>query len=114
MVNGVVQSTVLDLAVNRASERGLLGIALDPHFFVNGRLYLYWTETNSGTDSADLADVPLLGNRVDRFYWNGSTLSFDRNLIKLRAFQADAGTASSAATTTAASFASAPTGSCTS
>jgi aldose sugar dehydrogenase len=33
----------------------------------------------------------LLGNRVDRFRWNGSTLSFDRNLIRLRAFQADAG-----------------------
>ena len=36
VVNGVVQSTVLDLAVNSASERGLLGIALHPHFFVNG------------------------------------------------------------------------------
>ena len=91
VVNGVVQSTALDLAVNRASERGLLGIALDPHFFVNGRVFLYWTETLSSTDSDDLANVPLLGNRVDRFYWNGSTLSFDRNIIKLRAFQADAG-----------------------
>src|ERR1051325_2905461 len=30
IVNGVLQSTVLDLAVNNASERGLLGIALDP------------------------------------------------------------------------------------
>ncbi len=35
--------------------------------------------------------MPLLGNRVDRFRWNGSTLTFDRNLIRLRAFQADAG-----------------------
>jgi hypothetical protein len=34
--------------------------------------------------------VPLLGNRVDRFVWNGKTLTFDRNLISLRAFQADA------------------------
>ena len=91
IVNGVVQSTALDLAVNSGSERGLLGIALDPHFFVNGRVYLYWTETLSGSDSTDLADVPLLGNRVDRYVWNGSTLAFDKNLIKLRAFQADAG-----------------------
>ena len=35
--------------------------------------------------------MPLLGNRVDRFVWNGSTLTFDRNLIRLRAFQADEG-----------------------
>ena len=91
VVNGAVQSTVLDLAVNRASERGLLGIALHPQFFVNGKLYLFWTETLSGTDSSNLADVPLLGNRVDRFSWNGSTLAFDRNIVRLRAFQADAG-----------------------
>jgi glucose/arabinose dehydrogenase len=91
VVNGVVQSTVLDLAVNSASERGLLGIALHPHFFTTGRVYLYWTETLTGTDSDDLANVPLLGNRVDRFVWNGSTLTFEQNMVKLRAFQADAG-----------------------
>lgn len=91
VVNGVVQSTVLDLAVNSGSERGLLGIALHPHFFTTGRVYLYWTETLSGTDSTDLADVPLLGNRVDRYVWNGSTLTFEKNIVKLRAFQADAG-----------------------
>jgi hypothetical protein len=33
--------------------------------------------------------VPLLGNRVDRFRWNGSTLNFDRNIIRLHAFQND-------------------------
>ena len=91
VVNGGVPSTVLDLAVNRASERGLLGIALDPQFFVNGRVYLFWTESSTGADSGELSEVPLLGNRVDRFLWNGSTLGFDRNLIRLRAFQADAG-----------------------
>src|ERR1051326_8261687 len=32
VVNGVVQSTVLDLAVNSGSERGLLGITLHPNF----------------------------------------------------------------------------------
>jgi glucose/arabinose dehydrogenase len=31
--------------------------------------------------------VPLLGNRVDRFVWNGTSLTFDRNLIRLRALQ---------------------------
>ena len=33
--------------------------------------------------------MPLLGNRVARFVWNGTSLVFDRNLINLRAFQAD-------------------------
>ena len=91
VVNGVVQGTVLDLAVNNNSERGLLGIALDPQFPTDPAVYLYWTESSTGADANTLPDVPLLGNRVDRFLWNGSTLTFDRNLIHLRAFQADAG-----------------------
>ncbi len=90
IVNGSVQSTVLDLAVNSASERGALGIALHPNFNINGFVYLYWTESSTGLDSTNLADVPLLGNRVDRYVWNGSTLIFDRNLIHLRSYQADA------------------------
>lgn len=91
VVGGAIHSTVLDLAVNSASERGLLGIALHPDFPSNPGVYLYWTESTTGADSNVLADVPLLGNRVDRFTWNGSTLTFDHNLIRLRAFQADAG-----------------------
>jgi glucose/arabinose dehydrogenase len=91
IMGGAFHSTALDLAVNSASERGLLGIALDERFRVNGYVYLYWSESSTGADSLALAEVPLLGNRVDRFVWNGSTLSFDGNLIKLRAFQADAG-----------------------
>src|SRR5687768_10070738 len=35
IMNGAVTSTVLDLAVNSASERGLLGIALHPSFPAN-------------------------------------------------------------------------------
>jgi glucose/arabinose dehydrogenase len=91
VVNGVVQSTVLDLPVNSASERGLLGIALHPQFFIGGRVYLFWSESSTGADSTELAEVPLLGNRVDRYVWNGSTLTFERNILRLRSFQADAG-----------------------
>ncbi|MGH3092415.1 MAG: PQQ-dependent sugar dehydrogenase, partial [Gaiellaceae bacterium] len=91
VVDGAVTGTVLDLPVNSASERGLLGIALHPRFLTNGFVYLYWSETLSGMDSADITDVPLLGNRVDRFVWDDSALSFDANVIRLRAFQADAG-----------------------
>ena len=109
VVNSVVAGTALDLAVNSASERGLLGIALHPGFGSNHFVYLYWTCTapppvdptmpslrecadppQPGADSSNLLEVPLLGNRVDRFVWNGSTLTYDRNLIKLHAFQNDA------------------------
>ena len=45
VTNGVVMGTVLDLAVNSGSERGLLGIALHPNFPVTPQVYLYWTES---------------------------------------------------------------------
>lgn len=88
VIDGSVQlSPALDLAVNSASERGLLGIALHPRFPANPGVYLYWTESTTGADSAVLAETPLLGNRVDRFVWNGSSLTLDKNIIKLRALQ---------------------------
>jgi glucose/arabinose dehydrogenase len=87
VVNGSIHSTVLDLAVNFGSERGLLGIALHPKFPRDPGVYLYWTKSTTGEDTAVLADTPLLGNRVDRFVWDGSTLTFDKNLIQLRARQ---------------------------
>ncbi len=92
ITNGALASTVLDLPVNSNSERGLLGIALHPSFPANPRVYLYWTESSTGADSALVDDVPMsppLGNRVDSYLWNGATLTFERNLIKLRAYQAD-------------------------
>jgi glucose/arabinose dehydrogenase len=91
VTNGATTGVALDLAVNSASERGLLGVALHPRFPATPFVYLFWTESSTGADSALVEDVPLLGNRVDRFIWNGSTLTIDRNLIKLRAFQADPG-----------------------
>jgi aldose sugar dehydrogenase len=105
---GVV-STVLDLGVNFASERGLLGIALSPRFSSDGGVYLFWTcratmpPPNQAAlqeqrcldqnmflpDTNVILQVPLLGHRVDRFVWNGTSLNYDRNLIMLRAYQAD-------------------------
>ena len=107
--DGQVVSTVLDLGVNNNSERGLLGIALHPNFPANPGVYLYWTCRSTAApadpfvpderqcldanmllpDSSAVLEVPLLGNRVDRFVWNGTRLIFDRNLIMLRAFQND-------------------------
>ena len=91
VVNGTAQDTVLDLAVNFGSERGLLGIALHPDFPADPGVYLYWTESTTGADTNVLSATPLLGNRVDRYDWTGSALAFDHNLIRLRAIQQDAG-----------------------
>ena len=91
IVNGTLQSTVLDLAVNSASERGLLGIALHPQFASNGFVYLFWSESNTGADTTNVDATAVLGQRVDRYNWNGSALTFDRNLIRLRALQQDPG-----------------------
>lgn len=91
IVNGSLQGTALDLAVNNASERGLLGIALHPKFSQNNFVYLFWTESSTGVDTANIDQIPVLGNRVDRYLWTGATLAFDRNLIKLRSLQQDSG-----------------------
>jgi glucose/arabinose dehydrogenase len=89
ITNGAVAGVVLDLPVNSSSERGLLGIALHPEFPMVPYVYLYNTESSTGADSTESAEVPLLGNRVDRFVWNAGSLVFDRNIIQLRAFQND-------------------------
>ncbi len=114
VTNGGAPATVLDLAVNNASERGLLGIALHPAFPAVPWVYLYWSCKSTlpqdgdpfrheeercsddpaamfGADTGDILQVPLLGNRVDRFRWNGVTLAYDSNLIQLRSFQNDGG-----------------------
>jgi glucose/arabinose dehydrogenase len=108
VINGALAQIVLDLAVNNASERGLLGIALHPQFTSNRFVYLFWTcaavhgpttfevsattcpaQPATGADVTEIVDVPLLGNRVDRFIWDGAALRFDRNLVNLRSFQHD-------------------------
>jgi hypothetical protein len=79
IVDGAVHHTALDLAVNFFSERGLLGIVLDPDFESNHFVYLYWSclapvptdpftpsqeecadAPEPGTDSEDLLQSPCL------------------------------------------------------
>ena len=86
-------TTALDLAVNSASERGLLGIAVHPNFPAAPFVYLYWTESTTGADSTNIDEVPLLGNRVDRYVFNEGTrtLTHSANILRLRALQQDAG-----------------------
>ncbi|HEX9426640.1 MAG TPA: PQQ-dependent sugar dehydrogenase, partial [Candidatus Polarisedimenticolia bacterium] len=72
ILDGVLQpAPVLDVAVHFSSERGLLGIALDPDFLNNRFVYLYYTESATGLDTSSSSSTPL-GNRVYRFVWNGS------------------------------------------
>jgi glucose/arabinose dehydrogenase len=90
VIGGVLQSApVLDLGVNSNSERGLLSMALHPNFPGTPYAYIRWTESSTGADSTAVADVPLLGNRLDRFLWNGVSFVLDRNLVMLRARQTD-------------------------
>jgi glucose/arabinose dehydrogenase len=90
VIGGVLQSApVLDLGVNSNSERGLLSMALHPNFPGTPYAYIRWTESSTGADSGVVAEVPLLGNRLDRFLWNGVSFVLDRNLVMLRARQND-------------------------
>jgi glucose/arabinose dehydrogenase len=111
VIGGDVDSTVLDLSVNNFSERGLLGIALHPDFPDDPGVYLFWTcravvdpdsdpfepeeqrcsdeHISDLPDSNDVLQVPLIGNRVDRFEWDGTRLTYDANLELLLAFQND-------------------------
>jgi glucose/arabinose dehydrogenase len=72
ITGGVLQAApVLDVAVDSNSERGLLGIAVDPDFAVTRQVYLSYTESSTG---ADTNGVTPLGNRVYRYDWNGAAL----------------------------------------
>jgi glucose/arabinose dehydrogenase len=90
VINGAIQATPpLDLAVNSNSERGLLSLVLHPNFPSTPDVFVRWTESSTGADTAVVSEVPLLGNRVDRFTWNGSSLTFASQVIALRARQTD-------------------------
>lgn len=73
-VSNGVTTQVLDLPVNTESERGLLGIALDPNFSANGYTYLYYSAAT--TDGG-----AWQGNRVSRFTWNGTSLGAETPLL---------------------------------
>ena len=112
VTDGAIAGIALDLGVNFASERGLLGIALHPDFPTDPGVYLFWScpgtpppadnpffpvehecadQPTLGADTGDTLATPMLGNRVDRFVWDAAsgTLTFDFNLVKLLAFQND-------------------------
>jgi len=59
--------SALTLTVCTESERGLLGVALDPEFTANGRLYLYYTRPSPSAPGRCV-------NRVSRFLMNDNTI----------------------------------------
>lgn len=65
-------NTALDLDVNFASERGLLGLEIDPDFAANNRVYVYYSATDTGDDTAV---GNWTGNVLARYEWNGSDLT---------------------------------------
>ncbi|MCH8977746.1 MAG: PQQ-dependent sugar dehydrogenase [Armatimonadetes bacterium] len=73
-LDGVFQGTALDLDVALDSERGLLGICLHPDFGNNGFIYLYYSLATSQGGT-------WLDNRAERFFWNGSTLTFNSTIV---------------------------------
>jgi glucose/arabinose dehydrogenase len=85
----LLPTPVLDLAVNSNSERGLLSMVLDPGFPAVPFAYISWTESNTGADTGVAANVDLLGQRVDRYVWNGTSLVFSTNLLRMRSRQTD-------------------------
>ncbi len=66
----------LTLTVCTQSERGLLGVALDPEFNSNGRLYLFYTRPSSGAPGGCV-------NRVSRFQMNGNTIDRASEVVLL-------------------------------
>jgi glucose/arabinose dehydrogenase len=63
--NGSLLPTpALSLTVESSGERGLLGVAFDPSFATNQRIYLYYTATS-----------PAIHNRVSRFTMSGDVTS---------------------------------------
>jgi glucose/arabinose dehydrogenase len=54
-------------------ERGLLGVAVDPHFVTNGFVYLYYTFRKFADCAIRTAQVPV--NRVSRFTMTGDTIN---------------------------------------
>lgn len=80
--NGVLVSTpALDLSaqVCNGSERGLLGIALDPAVQSNGFVYLFYTSPKGGGCEGNPPPV----NRVSRFTLTGDTIAPTSELVLL-------------------------------
>lgn len=64
----------LNLSVCANSERGLLGVAVDPDFETNNYVYLYYTNKRAECPDKEPGDPGNPYNRVSRFVMNGDTV----------------------------------------
>lgn len=80
----LLATPALDLAtlgvICSNSERGLLGIAVDPQFATNGFVYLYYT-FNKGDTSCPFNNATKPVNRVARFTMAGNVINFASQLV---------------------------------
>ena len=64
----------LKLSVCANSERGLLGVAVDPDFEMNNFIYLYYTDRRAECPDKEPGDPGNPYNRVSRFEMNGDVV----------------------------------------
>jgi glucose/arabinose dehydrogenase len=76
--------TALTLTVCSQSERGLLGVAVDPEFGNNGLLFLYYTRPSAGAPGGCV-------NRVSRFLMNGDSIDAASETVLLDNIPSPAG-----------------------
>ncbi|MGI8910976.1 MAG: PQQ-dependent sugar dehydrogenase, partial [Rubrobacteraceae bacterium] len=79
--NGTLRGTALDISsrVCSNSERGLLGIAVDPDFASNQYIYVYYTYKKHGVCEQNTSMSPV--NRVSRFTMTGDTAGGEQVLV---------------------------------
>jgi glucose/arabinose dehydrogenase len=86
VVHNATVTTALDLAalskVCTDAEEGLLGVAVDPNFATNGRVYLYYT-SRQGSCALNGASPGGAKNRVSRFTMIGSSIDPSTEVILL-------------------------------
>ena len=89
----LLATPALDLSASLCSnsERGLLGIALDPNVTTNGFVYLYYTANTHASCTTGAGSPNLPVNRVSRFTLSGNTISPASQLILLDGMPSPAG-----------------------
>ena len=74
----------MSLAPCNGGERGLLGVAVDPDFKVNGYLYLYFTRPSPGSPGGCV-------NRASRFTMTGNAIDPNSEIILVDNISSNAG-----------------------
>lgn len=77
--NTLLPKAAITLSVSTSSERGLIGVAVDPDFETNKYVYLYYT-----------VPTPTIFNRIERYKYQGDTLtpSTKQTLLELNTLSA--------------------------